>query len=143
MSLNTKVRYFVKLSTLDKNQTDRIILFLNQDNPSQPVELLDPWKGPETYAQDFYSGGDILSSGADLSVDQLSALDSPDTPNDNPIAPADEDKSEVDVRHLGHGHDLPVREQTQEREDDDSPQLLQTHEMDERLGTFSRSILAI
>lgn len=27
--------------------------------PEQPVEILDKWEGPKTYAEDFYSGGDI------------------------------------------------------------------------------------
>lgn len=25
----------------------------------QPVEIPDPWVGPKTYAEDFYSGGDV------------------------------------------------------------------------------------
>ncbi|KAH0588784.1 hypothetical protein H2248_004585 [Termitomyces sp. 'cryptogamus'] len=27
----------------------------------QPIEIPDPWAGPKTYAQDFYSGGDVRS----------------------------------------------------------------------------------
>lgn len=29
------------------------------DTGSTPVEIRDPWVGPETYAQDYYSGGDL------------------------------------------------------------------------------------
>lgn len=43
----------------------------------QPVELSDPWTGPSTYAEDFYSGGDVIDTGAlgTISADRLSALD--------------------------------------------------------------------
>jgi len=28
--------------------------------PQRPVEIPDPWSGPRTYAEDFYSGGDVI-----------------------------------------------------------------------------------
>ncbi|TFY70427.1 hypothetical protein EVG20_g2579 [Dentipellis fragilis] len=31
------------------------------DEPVTPVEILDPWVGPKTYAEDFYSGGDLVA----------------------------------------------------------------------------------
>ncbi len=38
-------------------------MFVSSDFPpkrdrSQPPDLSDPWAGPSTYAEDFYSGGD-------------------------------------------------------------------------------------
>jgi hypothetical protein len=30
-----------------------------QHQPSLPLELPDPWQGPRTYAEDFYTGGDF------------------------------------------------------------------------------------
>ncbi|KAG6902377.1 hypothetical protein C0995_000939 [Termitomyces sp. Mi166 len=39
-------------------------------NEDRSVELLDRWAGPETYAKDYYSGGDVREF-SDLSVDFL------------------------------------------------------------------------
>ncbi|KAM5542871.1 hypothetical protein V8D89_003255 [Ganoderma adspersum] len=33
------------------------------DDFAQPPDVHDPWQGPRTYAEDFYSGGDILEGG--------------------------------------------------------------------------------
>lgn len=30
-----------------------------------PVDIVDPWEGPSTYAEDFYSGGDVPFGAAD------------------------------------------------------------------------------
>jgi hypothetical protein len=30
-----------------------------EDSFSQPPDILDPWEGPTTYAEDFYAGGDL------------------------------------------------------------------------------------
>ncbi len=38
------------------------------------VELLDPWDGPRTYAEDFYSGGEIPPNSAYLSPSHLTPL---------------------------------------------------------------------
>ncbi|GBE81296.1 hypothetical protein SCP_0310230 [Sparassis crispa] len=36
-------------------------LFPPEENSHQPADLSDPWVGPSTYAEDFYSGGDVPS----------------------------------------------------------------------------------
>ncbi|KAF8967960.1 hypothetical protein BDZ97DRAFT_1802168 [Flammula alnicola] len=33
--------------------------FPAQEEPELPVDIPDPWEGPQTYAEDFYSGGDV------------------------------------------------------------------------------------
>ena len=33
------------------------------DDSGQPPDVHDPWEGPRTYAEDFYSGGDFLEGG--------------------------------------------------------------------------------
>jgi hypothetical protein len=40
---------------------------------SQPLNLSDPWEGPKTYAEDFYSGGDFREN--DLSLSRGSPSD--------------------------------------------------------------------
>ena len=39
--------------------------------PSQPVEITDPWSGPRTYAEDFYSGGDVTGDPSFLTPSHL------------------------------------------------------------------------
>ncbi|KAK7045545.1 hypothetical protein VNI00_007377 [Paramarasmius palmivorus] len=60
---------------------------------TQPVDIRDPWVGPQTYAEDFYSGGDLQSDmDGPLDPDRLNENDGSDisafltpgiiTPND-------------------------------------------------------------
>jgi len=44
----------------------------------QSISIRDPWSGPQTYAEDFYSGGDIrLPLDSRLDVNHLTELDAP------------------------------------------------------------------
>ncbi|CCL99195.1 uncharacterized protein FIBRA_01210 [Fibroporia radiculosa] len=43
----------------DLELREEIDAFPPVDEPTQPVDLPDPWVGPKTYAEDYYSGGDI------------------------------------------------------------------------------------
>lgn len=59
----------------------------------QPVEIPDPWSGPKTYAEDFYSGGDVrVASDGQISVDHLSVCDIEDSlSTSQPISPTGKD----------------------------------------------------
>lgn len=39
------------------------IFNISKDAPTatgeRPVDIADPWKGPETFTEDYYSGGDV------------------------------------------------------------------------------------
>lgn len=37
-------------------------MFPPSPRSSPPVEISDPWSGVATYAEDFYSGGDVRNS---------------------------------------------------------------------------------
>ncbi|KAG1746499.1 hypothetical protein EDB19DRAFT_1848713 [Suillus lakei] len=44
---------------LDAEEVEDFPPYTMQRQPSLPLELPDPWQGPRTYAEDFYSGGDF------------------------------------------------------------------------------------
>ncbi|KAI0827888.1 hypothetical protein BC628DRAFT_1366012 [Trametes gibbosa] len=46
---------------LDEEQGEEEDVFPPRDKEGEPVNVEDPWRGPTTYAEDLYSGGDILS----------------------------------------------------------------------------------
>lgn len=50
-------------------------------SPAQPVELADPWIGPQTYAEDFYNGGDVLGEPSALNPSHLTPMAT--TPRDD------------------------------------------------------------
>jgi hypothetical protein len=52
------VCYILIFSVYDANH-QFIPAFPPRRSQSQPLDLADPWVGPQTYAEDFYSGGDI------------------------------------------------------------------------------------
>ncbi|KAH9941937.1 hypothetical protein B0H21DRAFT_543599 [Amylocystis lapponica] len=57
------------------------IEFPQEEEPHRPVDLSDPWDGPNTFAEDFYSGGDV----------QTVAVSNPH------ILPAEEEEEIIDV----------------------------------------------
>lgn len=44
---------------LDVEEVEDFFPSVTQHQPSLPLELPDPWQGPRTYAEDFYTGGDF------------------------------------------------------------------------------------
>lgn len=44
---------------LDAEEVEDFLPSITQHQPSLPLELPDPWQGPRTYAEDFYTGGDF------------------------------------------------------------------------------------
>ncbi|KAG1854150.1 hypothetical protein DFJ58DRAFT_383137 [Suillus subalutaceus] len=44
---------------LDAEEVEDFPPSIMQHQPSLPLELPDPWQGPRTYAEDFYTGGDF------------------------------------------------------------------------------------
>jgi hypothetical protein len=60
------------------------------------VEIRDPWSGPKTYAEDYYSGGDIHEKPEELTADHLGAGDEGETPTKRDEPPEDKDIIDVD-----------------------------------------------
>ncbi|KAJ4483489.1 hypothetical protein J3R30DRAFT_3698323 [Lentinula aciculospora] len=99
----------------------------NELSSSQDLVLPDLWEGPQTYAEDYYSGGDIIhDSSFPLSADVLNEHDDNEsgffltpgllTPNgDNAVSPAASGKDQTaspkeDLPELFHGsHDENVK----------------------------------
>ncbi|KAF8070753.1 hypothetical protein FPV67DRAFT_1042057 [Lyophyllum atratum] len=63
----------------------------------EPVEIPDPWSGPQTYAEDYYSGGDIREKPDELTADHLGAGDEDKAPTKHVGQPEDTDVIDVDV----------------------------------------------
>lgn len=49
----------------------------------QPVDIPDPWSGPKTYAEDFYSGGDVLPSSDGQIIPDNLGIDDDQNGNEN------------------------------------------------------------
>lgn len=85
------------------------------------IEIRDPWLGPQTYAEDFYSGGPVLPSpGAALTAHHLGANDDAGFLTPDVVTPAESNEREASgdeeqddrVSHMPHlefvhGHDAP------------------------------------
>jgi hypothetical protein len=39
-----------------------------EDESPPPPDISDPWVGPSTYAEDFYSGGDVAANATDAHI---------------------------------------------------------------------------
>ena len=86
------------------------------------IEIRDPWLGPRTYAEDFYSGGPVLPSpGAALTAHHLGANDDAGFLTPDVVTPAESNERETSgdeeqgnrVSHMPHlefvlGHDPPA-----------------------------------
>ena len=49
------------LPTFELTSSRMLDTVLAEDDLVQPLDIPDPWEGPRTYAEDFYSGGDVLT----------------------------------------------------------------------------------
>ena len=103
------------------------------------IEIRDPWLGPQTYAEDFYSGGPVLPSpGAALTAHHLGANDDAGFLTPDVVTPAESNERETSgdeeqddrVSHMPHlefvhGHDAPeaiaAYDVTMESDKDDNP----------------------
>lgn len=41
---------------------------VSEEKTPPPVDIPDPWVGPSTYAEDFYSGGDVPEGASDAHI---------------------------------------------------------------------------
>lgn len=70
-----------------------IILEFPPQSFSQPVDIVDPWIGPETYAEDFYSGGDVREGVLDPTI--VGPSDTPVDAERGPSPPKHENVAEL------------------------------------------------
>lgn len=63
-------------------------MFPPQDESEQPVDIRDPWSAPQTFAEDLYTGGEVLGDTSQLSPSHLTpAMSTPQVDEGIAISP--------------------------------------------------------
>ncbi|THH33070.1 hypothetical protein EUX98_g1156 [Antrodiella citrinella] len=73
----------------------------------RPVDIVDPWAAPLTYAEDLYTGGDVLGDTNVLSPSHLSPVSNTPLPDESVlvapdvVTPLDASEPDVSIRSMG------------------------------------------